>query len=89
MFPIYDHFARQGVIQPADPHPSWFHYPQGGYTMPGATGGFVPVHYDPAQGTGGTHFAESSHQAAGAHVAREGGTDDDDDDDDDEYDLSN
>ena len=31
MYPIYDHFARQGVVRPTGPHPSWYTYPQGGF----------------------------------------------------------
>ena len=29
MYPIYDHFARQGVVSPAGPHPSRYTYPTG------------------------------------------------------------
>ena len=36
MYPIYDHFARQGHINPAGPHPSWYQWPQGAFGTAGA-----------------------------------------------------
>ncbi|KAK9669941.1 hypothetical protein RND81_13G165700 [Saponaria officinalis] len=34
LHPIYDHYARQGVIRPEGPHPSFYNYPPGGFPPP-------------------------------------------------------
>lgn len=45
MFPIYDHFSRQGVVHQEHPHPSWFSYPLEGYEVPRARGTFTSTSY--------------------------------------------
>ncbi|KAK9743085.1 hypothetical protein RND81_03G216100 [Saponaria officinalis] len=67
MYPIYDDYARQGHVEPTGPFPSYFTWPDGGYSEPNVHGGFdlQPDYFSRPPGTGSGAPAGETFQGGG------------------------
>jgi len=65
LYPIYDHFARQGAIRPEGPHPSFYTWPEGGFP---SSSGYDAGTYQPGPDICGSDYGvEAMGEDFGGH----------------------